>query len=262
LYFDLDHFKDTNDTMGHPAGDILLRQVAVRLKDIVRAGDVVARFGGDEFAVLQMRATAADAAALAGRINETLAIPYVIENNTVQISASIGIACNSPAVASTDALFIQADLALYRAKEDGRNCYRFHDEQLNREVRERVVLGDELRGAAARNELRLYYQPQIELATRRIVGLEALLRWQHPTRGLLSPAQFVAVAERTGTICSLGEWTFNEACRQMRAWLNDGLCPGVLAVNFSGIQFKVNADVDRFVSDTISKWKIEPSSME
>ncbi len=262
LYFDLDRFKDINDTLGHPAGDLLLRQVADRVRGTVRSGDVVARFGGDEFAILQPQALDEKAANLAGRINEVLARPFVIEGNDVHITASVGIAQYSHEIAAPDEIIMQADVALYRAKEDGRNCYRFHSEALNREVRERVVLADELRHAAERNELRLYYQPQVALACGRIVGLEALLRWEHPRRGLLDPSKFIAIAERTGSIALLGQWAFEEACRQMAAWREQGIAPQLLAVNFSAIQLKASAETERFIAESVARWQIRPFEME
>lgn len=262
LYFDLDHFKDTNDTLGHPAGDLLLRQVASRVQNIVRREDVFARFGGDEFALLQMDADPAAAAALASNLVKNLADPYSISNNVVRISASIGIALYTPEVASPDRLMMQADLALYRAKEDGRNGFRFHSAELDRQVHERVVVAEELRKAVAGNQLRLHYQPQVELASGRIIGIEALLRWQHPERGLLEPEHFIAISERTGVITALGEWALDEACRQVRAWRDLGLSPPVVAVNVSASQFKLSASLEEFLSATLSKWRVPPAAIE
>ncbi len=151
-----------------------------------------------------------------------LAEPYFIEGNEVHVSASIGISRYAPDVAGPDALMIQADLALYRAKEDGRNCFRFHSVDLDRQVQERVMIADELRGAAERDELELHYQPQVEIRSGRIVGLEALLRWNHPKRGQISPAGFIPIAERTGQIQLLGHWVLDAACRQLRTWQDAG----------------------------------------
>jgi diguanylate cyclase (GGDEF)-like protein len=262
LYFDLDHFKDINDTLGHPVGDRLLKQVAERIQDLIRRDDVAARFGGDEFAILQRDTDVAATATMAGRLNEALAAPYVIDGNVVHITVSIGIVLDTPAITTPDALVIQADLALYRAKQDGRSCYRFHTPELDREVYERVTTTEELRSAIGRGELRLHYQPQVELKSGRIVGVEGLLRWQHPTRGLLGPAQFIAIAERTGTITALGEWAFEEACRQMKAWSDQGIDPDLIAVNFSASQFKIGSSLDQFLAGTLNKWRVEPSAVE
>jgi diguanylate cyclase len=263
LYFDLDHFKDVNDTLGHAVGDALLRQVAGRVRSVTRENDVIARFGGDEFAILQSDVEELDAAGtLAAKIGRVVAQPYNIDGNIVHISASIGIARYAPDVAGPDAMMIQADLALYRAKEDGRNCYRFHNAGLDSQVQERVLIADELRGAHIRNELELHYQPQIELRTGRIIGLEALLRWNHPKRGQIPPLVFIPIAERTGQIQFLGQWVLDAACAQLRAWLDEGLAPELLGVNFSAIHFKASTDLDGEVAACLDKWGIAPHLIE
>jgi diguanylate cyclase (GGDEF)-like protein len=263
LYFDLDHFKDVNDTLGHAIGDALLRQVASRVTDATRENDIVARFGGDEFAILQSDANdIAAAGTLAAKIGQILAEPYFIEGNEVHISVSIGISRYAPDSPGPDAMIIQADLALYRAKEDGRNCYRFHSADLDREVQNRVVIGEELRGALDRNELELHYQPQVELRSGRIVGLEALLRWNHPKRGWIPPAIFIPIAERTGQIQILGQWVLDAACRQLRSWQDQGVAPALLGVNFSALHFKGSADLDRDVAECLGKWGIAPGMIE
>jgi diguanylate cyclase (GGDEF)-like protein len=263
LYFDLDYFKDVNDTLGHGIGDALLWQVAARVKNATRDNDVVARFGGDEFAILQSDAEdLAAAGALAAKVGYILAQPYDIEGNEVHISASIGISRYTPDIPGPDAMIIQADLALYRAKEDGRNCFRFHSADLDRQVQERVVIADELRGALDRNELELHYQPQVELRTGRIVGLEALLRWNHPRRGPIPPAVFIPIAERTGQIQVLGQWVLNAACRQLRAWQDAGVAPDLVGVNFSALHFKNSNDLDRDVAESLGKWGIAPGLIE
>jgi diguanylate cyclase (GGDEF)-like protein len=263
LYFDLDHFKDVNDTLGHAAGDELLHEVAARVLGAVRDNDIVARFGGDEFAILQSDADdLAAAGTLAFKIGKIVAEPYSIDGSEVHISASIGISRYSPDVAGPDAMMIQADLALYRAKADGRNCVRFHSAELDREVTERVILTDELRGAVERNELELYYQPQVEIRSRRIAGMEALLRWNHPTRGQIPPSVFIPIAERSGEIQALGQWVLDAACRQLQLWQNEGIAPETVGVNFSALQFKGSADVDRDVSACLDKWSIAPGKIE
>jgi diguanylate cyclase (GGDEF)-like protein len=263
LCFDLDGFKDVNDTLGHPAGDMLLRQVAERLKASMRDTDLVARFGGDEFAVLEPDASDSEAAgALASKILAVLAAPYDLDGIVVHVTVSIGIARYEPDLAGPDAILSQADLALYRAKEDGRNCYCFHTRELDQQVRERVALTDELRGAIARDELELHYQPQVELATGRIIGLEALLRWRHPTRGMVSPSVFIPIAERSGGIVPLGMWVFEEACRQLSVWQMQGIAPDVLAVNFSAVQFKGAAALEEELTACLKRWAVEPGRLE
>jgi diguanylate cyclase (GGDEF)-like protein len=263
FYFDLDHFKDVNDTLGHAVGDELLRQVADRLRATVRRTDLVARFGGDEFAVLEREVFEAEPAdALADKIRTALAGAYEINGAVVQATASLGIARYAPDLASADALMVQADMALYQAKEDGRNCCRSYSPELSQQVRERVTIADELRGAVARGEFSLYYQPQVELGTGRIIGLEALLRWHHPTRGVVSPSIFVPIAERSGGILQLGKWAFNEACRQYRSWDDQDLAPEVLAVNFSAVQFKAIPNLESDIAESLERWRVPPSHIE
>ena len=263
LYFDLDHFKDVNDTLGHAVGDELLRQVAARVRDTVRATDLIARFGGDEFAVLQSDVEDLEAAGtLAGKIGNVIGEPYVIEGNEVHISASIGISRYAPEVTAPDAMMIQADLALYRAKEDGRNCYRFHSVDLDRQVEERVTIADELRGAIDRNELELHYQPQVELRSGHIIGMEALLRWNNPKRGQISPAVFIPIAERSGQIQVLGQWVLDRACRQLRQWRDAGIAPDLVGVNFSALHFKASAELAREVGASLDKWGVPPGMIE
>ena len=209
LYLDIDDFKDVNDTLGHPAGDAVLRRFARVLRDSLRASDLAGRIGGDEFAILMFDVADPDAAgALAARIRETLAQPFIIETNRVRITSSIGIALFSPEASGPETMMMQADLALYGAKDEGRNCYRFHSPDLDRQVRERVRVADELTLALENGDLELYYQPQVELATGRITGMEALIRWNHRTRGLLTPGDFSPIAERTGTVLPLGRFVF------------------------------------------------------
>jgi diguanylate cyclase len=263
LYIDIDHFKDVNDTLGHASGDALLRLVAERLVGAVRQTDVVGRLGGDEFAVLQSDgAEPIVTGALAGRICAAVADPYVIGHNVVRVSASIGISLYAGNVAGAEAMLMQADLALYRAKEDGRNCYRFHSADLDRHVRERVIVAEELRAGVERGQFELHYQPQVELESGRIVGLEALLRWNHPERGVIPPAAFIPVAERTASIVALGNWAFDAACRQLKIWQERGIAPPLLAVNFSALQFKGAADLDRDIAATLARWNVAPASIE
>jgi diguanylate cyclase (GGDEF)-like protein/PAS domain S-box-containing protein len=262
-YLDLDHFKDVNDTLGHPIGDALLRAVAERLQGCARETDMVARFGGDEFAVLQDAIEdAADVETLAARIGEILAAPFTIEGNQVQTTASIGIVLYRGDVATVDVMMMKADLALYRAKNDGRNQFRFHVVELDEQTQERMIIGKELRHAIERGEFELYYQPQVDIQSGSIVGLEALLRWHHPRRGLILPAAFIPIAETSGTIVSIGEWVIEHACRQIRAWSDLAIAPPTVAVNLSGAQFKLASQIDRIVTENLARYNVAPERLE
>ena len=262
LYLDLDHFKDVNDTLGHTIGDELLVMVGKRLQNSVRAGDVVARFGGDEFAVLQTEIQdPSDAAVLATTIIESLSQPFLIHENKIQLSTSIGIVVSDPVANDCEALLSHADLALYEAKFKRRGTYHFFAESMDTEVRARVKLISELRRALTEGQMTLHYQPQVDARNGRIIGLEALVRWNHPERGLLLPGSFIGVAERTGMIVPLGQWVQIEACRQMRDWLDAGIAPPVLALNLSAVEFKTAGIEDQIIG-TITKYGVPPDRIE
>jgi diguanylate cyclase (GGDEF)-like protein len=263
LYLDIDDFKDVNDTLGHPMGDLLIKGVVGRLTQAVRDTDLVARFGGDEFAILQTDVTDPTVAgALAAAIGQLVGAPFNIDGHEVHITSSIGISLYSPEVAGPEAMMVQADLALYRAKGDGRNRFSFHSVDLDQQVHERVRVADELRVAIEEGELELLYQPQVDLGTGRIIGLEALVRWNHKTRGQLEPASFIPIAERTGAIVPLGHWVFEEACRQLKLWQSDGIAPPVVAVNVSGVQFKGASEFGRDIEESLRRWDIDPADVE
>jgi diguanylate cyclase (GGDEF)-like protein/PAS domain S-box-containing protein len=262
-YLDLDHFKDVNNTLGHPVGDKLLQAVAKRLKDCVRETDMVARFGGDEFAVLQDDISDSESVeALAAKLGEAIAIPYTIEDSQVQTTASIGIVPFRGDVAGGDAMMMKADLALYRAKNEGRNQFRFHVLELDEQTRERMIIGEELRHAIKRNELELFYQPQVEIKSGRIVGMEALIRWNHPKRGMILPASFIPIVETTGSIVPIGEWVIEHACEQIGAWNELGIAPTTIAVNLSSAQFKLASQLDKIVTDNLARYNIAPRQIE
>ncbi|HEY1936095.1 MAG TPA: EAL domain-containing protein [Acetobacteraceae bacterium] len=245
FFLDLDHFKDVNDTLGHPVGDRLLQQVGQRLCQNVRAADTIARFGGDEFAILMTdMGDPVDAEILAQRLVQSMELPFTVDGNRVHTGVSIGIAVYE-SEADAEALLSHADVALYRAKSEGRHIYRFFNDAMDREVRRRVHLVSELRDAIGNGDLVLAWQPQVDLASGRITGLEALVRWQHPTHGLQSPGLFIPAAEQSGLIVPLGRWVLVEACRQARQWLDAGIAPDRVAVNFSGLQFKMPGEVVR-----------------
>ncbi|WP_082540572.1 EAL domain-containing protein [Pseudolabrys sp. Root1462] len=262
-YIDLDRFKNINDTLGHPVGDRLLVVVGERLQQCIRDTDLAGRVGGDEFAVLQSDlADSTSAGALADKLRAAVAAPIQIAGNELHITASIGIAIYGPETSKPEDMLAQADVALYRAKDDGRDQYRFHTEELDTAVREEVALSDELRKALEHHELELYYQPQIEFSTNAIVGMEALIRWNHPTRGLLLPGQFIELAERTGTIVPIGHWVLDAACRQMSTWRAAGVAPQSIAVNVSAVQIKGATEFVELVTATLEKWHLAPSDLE
>jgi diguanylate cyclase (GGDEF)-like protein/PAS domain S-box-containing protein len=262
-YLDLDKFKPINDTLGHPAGDLLLQQVAERLKSCTRNNDLVARLGGDEFAILQSEVKEpANAGELAARIQAEICRPFTLNSHEASISVSIGICPFAPEIADAQAMLAQADVALYRSKDEGRNQYHFHSEALDQSVLARVTLAGELLRAIDNHELELQYQPQVELASGKIVGMEALVRWNHPTRGLLPPAAFIPIAEKTGIIASVGAWVLDQACAQMKAWRTEGLAPSVMAVNLSLHQLKHGSALIREVTETLEKWGLPASVLE
>jgi diguanylate cyclase (GGDEF)-like protein len=247
LYLDLDHFKQVNDTLGHPVGDILLRLVAERLATCVRQLDTVARFGGDEFAVVQVGPERVeDVATLAQRIIDVLSQPYEVSGHHVIIGASLGIAMANADGSDADTLLKNADIALYRAKAEGRGVYRFFAAEMDARLQERRKLELELHSALLNEEFELFYQPQVDLATDRICGFEALLRWNHPTRGLVNPTEFVWLAEETGLIVPLGAWALRQACHEAASWPGDVR----LAVNLSPVQFRRH-DLIRDVTEAL-----------
>ncbi|WP_094783378.1 putative bifunctional diguanylate cyclase/phosphodiesterase [Paraburkholderia ribeironis] len=263
LYLDLDHFKQVNDTLGHQAGNLLLREVARRLTNCAGENGLVARFGGDEFAVLQ-EATGdpADAAVLAAKLQTALASPYLLNGAEVRISVSIGICPYVRGSSGADVMLAQADLALCRARHEGRNRYHFHSDHLDQQVLERVTLADDLRKAIDRAELELQYQPEVELSSGNIVGMEALVRWHHPTRGLLAPGVFIPLAERADSLAVLEHWVLDQACRQMKIWRDEGVAPLMITVNLSLFELRNGQAFVRDVTETTAKWHLDPSDLE
>jgi diguanylate cyclase (GGDEF)-like protein/PAS domain S-box-containing protein len=232
---DLDHFKTVNDSLGHPAGDKLLRVVADRLRALVRDTDTIARMGGDEFAIVQTAISQpADATSLAHRAIEAISAPFAIEGHQVVIGTSIGIAVGPADAGTPDQLLRNADLALYRAKSDGRGTYRFFEPEMDAQMQIRRSLEDDLRKALPAGQLTLHYQPLVNLAVNRVSGFEALIRWRHPEKGLVSPRTFIPLAEEIGFIGMLGEWAIRQACTLAATWPADVR----VAVNLSPVQFR------------------------
>ncbi|HEV7277564.1 MAG TPA: EAL domain-containing protein [Devosiaceae bacterium] len=235
LAIDLDRFKSVNDSLGHPAGDKLLQAVAGRLRETVRDTDTVARFGGDEFAVVQLDPDQPAAArSLADRIVELLSTPFQIDEHVVSIGASVGVAIAPADGDSAERLLQNADMALYRAKTDGRGVYRFFESEMDARMQVRRELEKDLREAIARRDFILYYQPIVNLDRKAVSGVEALLRWKHPTRGIISPGEFIPLAEETGLIVPMGEWALKQACADAATWPENIS----VAVNLSPVQFR------------------------
>lgn len=262
LFLDLDHFKWINDAAGHPAGDALLKQVALRLRDTVRDEDTVARLGGDEFTVLlQDIHSIEDARVVAEKILQQLATPYKLDHSEPVVTTSIGISLFPSDGTDVPTLLKNADTAMYRAKEHGRNNYQFFTVEMNTRALERLSLEGAMRTALKRNEFLLHYQPQVDIQSGNIIGLEALVRWQHPEQGLVSPGVFIPVAEDSGLIVPLGEWVVQEACSQYRRWLDEGLPVVRIAINLSGRQF-VRQDLLGMIRAALKKARIEPQCLE
>ncbi len=239
FFFDLDYFKHINDSLGHPAGDRLLKGVAERLSGGLRREDTVARIGGDEFVLLLEDVGAPEKAAVAAqKLMVSLTEPFHLEDRQIAISASVGIALYPQDGTDPATLLRNADAAMYRAKEEGRDTCRFYTEELTRNAFERVSLENDLRQAIARNELLLLYQPQIDLQSGQFIGVEALIRWQHPQLGRVSPLKFIPLAEECGLIHPIGDWVLRTACLQGRAWLERGIEFGQIAVNLAGPQIQ------------------------
>lgn len=263
LYLDLDHFKDINDTLGHHAGDLLLQTVGERLVNATRETDMVARFGGDEFAVLVMDVRdPTDVGILASKIIELIGMPFCVEGNEIHVSVSVGIAVYEPGGQDAEAYLMHAELALYRAKADGRRTYRFFTDSMDVEVRARVTLNDELRRAIADEQFFLVYQPQVDIDSGRIVGVEALVRWRHPEQGVVYPDQFIPTAEKGGLIVPLGRWVLNEACRQTRAWLDAGVPIPLMAVNMSPAQFRAPVELERDIVAVLDQMRLPQGTLQ
>jgi diguanylate cyclase (GGDEF)-like protein len=247
LYLDLDHFKNVNDSLGHPAGDELLRCMAQRLAGCARAGDTVSRLGGDEYLLLLRQVDDGEVVAdVALRALRATGSPTMLSGIEVQVSASLGIALFPDDGGDFDSLLKKADIAMYRAKDSGRNAFRFFDAQMNAGVAEHLQLVAGIRTALARGEFQLHYQPQVDLDSGHIVGAEALIRWQHPERGMISPAEFIPVAEQSGQIVEIGAWVLAQACRQAAEWQRSGFAGLAVSVNLSPVQAR-RGDLERAV---------------
>lgn len=254
LFIDLDRFKVINDTLGHEAGDALLIETGRRITSCLRADDIVARLGGDEFVVILNEVRAADGVAtVANNLMTAIGKPIDLSGHNCRVTASIGIAVYPDHGLDEQTLTKCADMAMYAAKEDGKNGFKFFSDEINQQSIERLTMEASLRQALERGEFLLHYQPKLDLATEQVSGVEALIRWEHPELGLVSPGQFVPLAEETGLIVPIGRWVLNEACRQYMAWQSEGVGPVRMAVNLSPRQFNhesILKDIDDALADS------------
>lgn len=263
MLFDLDNFKDINDTLGHPIGDLLLQGVAERMRVCLRNEDVVARLGGDEFAVLIHEAGSPDEIALvAQRLIERVSERFMLDGNEVQASTSVGICIYPQDGRDEKDLLRNVDLALYCSKEEGRNRYHFFEPRLHQDVQERKALERDLSHAIENDEFELFYQPIIDIADHRIIGMEALVRWFHPSRGMVSPVDFIPVAERMGIITDVGQWVLNQACAQTRRWRDAGFGKLTISVNLSPIELARHEDLLESVGDALADSGLDPRQLQ
>ncbi|NWF60065.1 MAG: EAL domain-containing protein [Fischerella sp.] len=262
MFLDLDRFKTINDTLGHTLGDHLLQSVAQRLRDSLRAGDTVARWGGDEFTILLPRINyVEEVAQVARRILQALETAFHIEGHELYVSASLGIALFDEHSPDTETLIQHADAALYHAKDEGRNNYQFYTTSISSKTPEILTLEKSLRHALEREEFVVYYQPRVSIATGKITGLEALLRWEHPEMGLVAPNIFIPLAEESGLIVPIGEWVLRTACRQNKIWQDEGMPLVTIAVNLSLKQFRQPQLVET-VAKILEETGLEPRFLE
>jgi diguanylate cyclase (GGDEF)-like protein len=263
LFIDLDRFKNINDSLGHQVGDQLLKQVGTRMLDCIRKGDTLSRLGGDEFVVtLEGLQQAEDAAQVASKIIKALSRPFDISGHTLNTSCSIGISIFPLDADDERAMMKNADTAMYHAKEKGRNNYQFFSPEMNTRAVERHTLETALRQAIEQQQFKLYYQPQVDMRSGKVVGVEALLRWDHPQRGLLAPGTFMAVAEETGLIEPIGQWVLRSACQRARAWQDAGYPALKIAVNISARQLIRPREFARGLGRVLSATGLEPRYLE
>ena len=261
-FIDLDRFKVVNDTLGHSAGDLLLQAVASRLQSCLRASDTVARIGGDEFAVLQPEIANLDGAAmLASKIVNSMAEPFQISGRDIHISPSIGISVFPLDSNRPDELLRNADIAMYLAKNEGRNNFQFFTSALNDQLRDRLALESDLHAALGKSQFVLHFQPQVNLRTRRLTGMEALIRWHHPTRGMVPPSMFIGIAEECGLIHEISRWVLEQACVQNAAWQAAGFPCCRIAVNISSANFK-RGNFCQIIADVLARTRLPPQYLE
>ena len=262
MFIDIDKFKSINDTLGHDAGDMLLCTIATRMKETMRETDTVARLSGDEFIVLiDSCKDTSDIFVAIKKLVMAFATPFIFGNESFKVTMSIGVSVYPNDGESASKLLKNADVAMYKAKTEGRNRYKFFDQEMNQETSEHLEIEKSLHKALKENELELYYQPQINLQSEKIVGFEALIRWNHPTKGLIAPAYFIHIAEESELILDIGKWVVNEAMKQMKTWYDEGLNPGKVAINFAGKQLE-SPKLDACMMDSLKESGCKPEWVE
>jgi len=262
LFLDLDRFKTINDSLGHVTGDHLLMEAGKRLRQCLRDDDTIARIGGDEFTLLlEGIQDPANAGAIADKILQAFGGPFIVGEHELYVTISIGISIYPRDGEDNEVLLRNADAAMYRAKDQDRNTYAFYSRDLTSQTLELVMLGNALRRALKRDELRLYYQPQVDLEDGKLLGAEALVRWQHPDMGLIPPDRFIPLAEDIGMIVEIGTWVLDSACRQAREWLDQGLVFGCMSVNLSGKQIR-RGDLLKIVDQALTAAGLAPEHLD
>lgn len=261
MFLDLDHFKNVNDSLGHRVGDALLVVLANRLQTAVRDQDTVSRLGGDEFILVLPETDAVGAAHVAEKLLQSALVPFQLEQHELTVTPSIGIALFPNDGLDFDTLSRCADAAMYRAKQEGRNNFRFFTAEMQARSERTLTLENALRRALERDQLRLHYQPQVSLTSGSVIGVEALLRWNHPELGMVSPAEFIPVAEISGLILSIGEWVLRTAVRQLRTWIDAGMSPIIISVNLSSVQFR-HADLPELVTALLDEARLPAHLLE
>ncbi|MCJ7766579.1 MAG: EAL domain-containing protein, partial [Thiovulaceae bacterium] len=261
LFLDLDHFKEINDTLGHAVGDTLLIELARRFQSILREEDVISRLGGDEFIFMVPHTDLQGITCVAQKLLTIIAKPILIEQNELAVTASIGVAIYPVDGKDYETLAKSADIAMYRAKQDGRNNYRFFTEAMQEHMARNLQLTNALRHALEQEQLHLVYQPQFSLKTGRIIGAEALLRWNHPELGDVSPSEFIPLAEESGLILPIGEWVLRSAVKQAKSWIQQELSPMIVAVNLSAVQFR-HPHFPKLVAEILREEGLQPEYLE
>ena len=262
MFIDIDKFKSINDSLGHDAGDMLLRTIASRMKETMRETDTVARLSGDEFIILiDSCKDASDIFVAIKKLVSAFGAPFIFGNESFKVTMSIGVSVYPHDGESASKLLKNADVAMYKAKMEGRNRYKFFDQEMNQETSEHLEIEKSLHRALKESELVLYYQPQINLQSEKIVGFEALIRWNHPTKGLVAPSYFIHIAEESELIIEIGKWVVKEAMQQMKAWYDEGLSPGKVAINFAGKQLE-SPKLDACMMDSLKESGCKPEWIE